>query len=106
MKAAILVLAAIALSGPASAQALLGAGCGGSAALITPPAAGTTQVVVVRDGCPGPARQVIQTMRPGERTATTIIVRRGEPSSPALITDTADRKDFAASSSARIVRVR
>jgi len=106
MKAAILAVAAICLSSPASAQAMPGAGCGGSAALVAPAAAGSTQMVVVRDGCKGPARQVIHTVRPGERMATTIIVRRGDTNQSMLIRNMAERRDFAASSSARIIRVR
>lgn len=110
MKFAAILIAAAFIAAPASADVLLGSGCGGSQTLVTSGAAkGGTQVVIVRgSGCEGPRRQVIHTLEPGKPVSTTIVIHRasGQASGNQKVIRTADgRADFGSSSQARIVRV-
>lgn len=110
MKFAAIFAAAVAIAAPASADVLLGAGCGGSQTLVTAGAAkGGTQLVIVRgSACEGPRREVVHTLEPGKPVSTTIIVRRGagETSGNQKVVRVGDRRaDFGGSSQARVVRV-
>lgn len=111
MKLAATLIAALLMAAPASAEVLLGGGCGGQTIVSTSGNTGKgTQVVIVTGGCAaqGPRREVIHTLTPGEPMKTTIVIRRqgGTGGGPAVINVAKAIEAGGGSSQARIVRVR
>lgn len=111
MKLAAILAAAMLAAAPASADVLLGAGCGGAQTVIAP-ASNTksgTRIVIVKSACEGPRREVIHTLAPGEPMQTTILIRKAPKAPDARgsgnVIRVRDRNDFTGGSQARILRV-
>lgn len=108
MKLAAILAAAMLAAAPASADVLLGAGCGGAQTVIAPAsnAKSGTRIVIVKSACEGPRREVIHTLAPGEPMQSTILIRKApKAAGTGNVIRVRDRNDFTGGSQARILRV-